>query len=128
MVRRVQHSGIGASVYDILILQDYEIVPVNNSEKSVATDKSGRLKMRNVRAEMYWKMREDLDPKSGLDLALPPGDELIADLVAPRWRMTTTGVLIEPKKDIRKRLGRSPGQGDAVVLANYEATLGVLFK
>lgn len=120
--------GIGASVYDILFAQDYEVSPVNNSEKSVATDKSGRLKMRNIRAEMYWKMREDLDPESGLDLALPPGDELIADLVAPQWKMTTTGVLIEPKKDIRKKLGRSPGQGDAVVLANYEPVMGVLFR
>lgn len=120
--------GIGSSIYDIMFAQDYEVAPVNNSEKSMATDKSGRLKMRNVRAEMYWKMREDLDPESGLDLALPPGDELIADLVAPTWRMTTTGVLIEPKKDIRKKLGRSPGKGDAVVLANYEPVIGVLFR
>jgi hypothetical protein len=120
--------GIGSSVYDIMFAQGYEVAPVNNSEKSVATDKSGRLKMRNVRAEMYWKMREDLDPESGLNLALPPGDELTADLVSPTWRMTTTGVLIEPKKDIRKKLGRSPGKGDAVVLANYEPVIGVLFK
>ena len=77
---------------------------------------------------MYWKMREDLDPESGLDLALPPGDEIIADLVAPTWRMTTSGVLIEPKKDVRKKLGRSPGQGDAVVLANYDPVIGVLFR
>jgi hypothetical protein len=120
--------GIGSAVYDIMLAQDYDVVPVNNSEKSIATDKSGRLKMRNVRAEMYWKMREDLDPESGLDLALPPGDELIADLVAPRWRMTASGVLIEPKRDIRKRLGRSPGQGDAVVLANFDSVMGVLFR
>lgn len=120
--------GIGSSVYDILYAQDYEIAPVNFAVKSIATDKTGRLKMRNVRAEVYWKMREDLDPETGDDIALPPGDELIADLVAPRWSMTATGVLIEPKKVIRKRLGRSPGKGDAVVLANYEPVIGVLFR
>lgn len=120
--------GIGSSVYDIMFAQDYEIYPVNFAETSQAFDKSGRLKMRNIRAEAYWKFREALDPKTGDDIALPPGDELIADLVAPRWRMTTTGVLIEPKKDIRKRLGRSPGKGDAVVLAYYEPVIGVLFR
>jgi len=120
--------GIGSSVYDIMYAQDYEIAPVNFSEKSLATDKSGRLKMRNVRAEVYWLFREALDPKTGDDIALPPGDELIADLVTPQWRMTTTGVLIESKKDIRKKLGRSPGKGDAVVLANYDQVIGVLFK
>jgi hypothetical protein len=120
--------GIGASVYDIMFAQGYEVAPVNFAEKSTATDKTGRLEMRNIRAEAYWKMREALDPKTGDDIALPPGDELIADLVAPQWRMTTTGVLIEPKKDIRKRLGRSPGKGDAVVLANFESVRGVLFR
>lgn len=120
--------GIGSSVYDIMYAQDYEIIPVNFAEKSTETDKSGRLKMRNIRAEAYWKFREALDPETGDDIALPPGDELIADLVAPQWKMTTTGVIIEPKKDVRKKLGRSPGQGDAVVLANYDPVIGVLFR
>jgi len=120
--------GVGASVYDILVAQDYLVYAVNFAEASDATDKSGRLKLRNVRAEAYWKMREALDPESGDDIALPPGDELIADLVAPRWKMTTRGVTVEPKADIRKRLKRSPGKGDAIVLANYKPISGVFFK
>ena len=44
-------------------------------------------------------------------------DTLLGDLTAPRWKMTSGGkVLIESKDDIRKRLGRSPDEGDAVVM------------
>jgi hypothetical protein len=119
--------GIGSSVYDILAALDLEVVAINFSSKSDERDKSGLLGFRNLRAEAYWKLREDLDPLSGKDLALPPGDEVIADLVAPTWSTSIRGILIESKKDIRKRLKRSPGKGDAIVLANYEPVEGVYF-
>jgi hypothetical protein len=32
------------------------------------------------------------------------------------------GILIESKDDLRKRLGRSPGKGDAVVMCLAKAT------
>lgn len=119
--------GIGSSVYDILFAQDYMVAPINFAEGTQATDKSGRLQLRNVRAEAYWSLREALDPDDGNDLALPPGDELVADLVAPRWYNSVRGITIEPKKDIRKRLGRSPGKGDAIALSHYEPVTGVFF-
>jgi hypothetical protein len=43
----------------------------------------------------------------------------MADLVAPQWKITASGIQIESKDDIKKRLARSPDCGDAVVLANY---------
>lgn len=120
--------GIGSSVYDILIADDFNVNPVNFAEGSDDTDKSGQLEFRNVRAASYWGLREALDPDTGDDIALPPDHELLADLAAPQWSRTTRGVTVEPKKDIRKRLGRSPNKGDAVVLAHYEAVSGVFFK
>lgn len=120
--------GVGSSVYDILQAEDYDVVPVNFAEGSRATDKSGQLKFRNIRAEAYWRLREDLDPTSGLDLALPASDELLADLTAPLWTITTRGITVESKEEIRKRLHRSPGKGDAIVLANFEPYAGVYFR
>jgi len=120
--------GVGASVSDILVVDGFSVVPVNFGAGTKAMEKTGQLNFANVRAEAYWRMREALDPLDGDDLAIPPGDELFADLVAPRWVMTARGILVEPKKDIRKRLGRSPGKGDAVVLANFEEVTGVFFK
>ena len=64
-------------------------------------------------------MRECLDPVHGEDLALPPDAELLADLCAPRYRLTASGILLEAKEEVVRRLGRSPDAGDAVVLCNW---------
>ncbi len=111
--------GIGASVFDSLA-PSYKgrVRPVNVSEASRFRDKSGKMKMRNMRAEMYWKMREALDPEHGDDLMLPPGQEVVADLCAARYTVSTAGILIESKDDIKKRLGRSPDVGEALMLAH----------
>jgi hypothetical protein len=76
----------------------------------------------NRRAEAWWRMREALDPnqKGGSVIALPPCPELRADLTAPRYLpkvLQERGVIqVEPKEDLRRRLGRSPGKGDVVVM------------
>ncbi|HEY6021463.1 MAG TPA: hypothetical protein VIY48_16625, partial [Candidatus Paceibacterota bacterium] len=114
--------GIGASVYDNATDNGMPATPVNFAEGSDYTDRSGRLKFVNKRAEGYWRLREALSPELPVSewIALPPDTELYGDLSAPRWVMTVRGVKIEEKEDIHKRLGRSPDKGDAVVLANME--------
>lgn len=109
--------GIGASVYDFLAQAGVQVIAINGAEASGETDRSGRLPFANRRAALYWRLREALDPASGLGVALPPDDKLKADLCAPRWRLTQRGVLVESKEDIIKRIERSPDRGDAVVYA-----------
>lgn len=89
---------------------------------SAASAKGSGLKFVNKRAEAWWKFREELDPdqQGGSAIALPPDAELKADLAAPRWTLGPRGILLESKDDIRKRLGRSPGKGDACVYALSE--------
>lgn len=117
-VIHVDVIGIGASVYDHLKGIGVQVVGINGAEGSDARDKSGRLRMANKRAEVWWRMREALEPDSGQNIALPPDPELKADLCAPRWTLSARGVLIEDKDDIIKRIGRSPDRGDAVVYAH----------
>ena len=117
--------GVGASAYDTLKGNGIRAYGVNFAEGAPELrDKSGRLKFRNVRAAAYWKLREALDPDHGDGLALPPDPELLADLCAPKWSLTTGGILIESKEDIIERLGRSPDCGDALALAYYGAGYG----
>lgn len=123
VIPAVDIIGVGASVWDILQMQGIGAAAVNFGAGSDATDRSGRLHFVNLRAEMWWKMREALDPVHGDNLALPPDPELRADLCAPRWKPTTRGIQIEAKEDIKERIGRSPDCGDAVVLANADAAL-----
>lgn len=109
--------GVGTSPYDFLTLNNIQTVAVNGSSAPHGTTANGLLKFFNRRAELYWRMREALDPGSDRAIALPPDPQLIADLAAPRWWLGKSGIQIESKDDIRKRLGRSPDRGDAVVNA-----------
>lgn len=123
----VDVNGIGSSVFDSLRPMYQRVFPFNGAEKSDYRDKSGKLKMRNKRAEMYWRMRDALDPNSGDDLALPPDRELLADLCAAKYEVTTAGVLIEEKEKIKERIGRSPDVGESVMMANMNYGNVILF-
>ena len=110
--------GVGSSAFDFLSSSgNIRVRPFNGAEKAIGSDKSGQLEFVNRRAEAYWKMREMLDPSSGMDVCLPVDPELKADLCAPLWKMTARGVQIESKEDLAKRIGRSPDKGDAVIMA-----------
>lgn len=112
-------TGIGSSGYDHLKpMFEGKVNPFNPAEGSDYRDKSGKLKMRNKRAEMYWRMRDALDPKSGEDVCLPPSRTLLVDLCSARYKVTSAGVLVEEKEEIKKRIGRSPDEGEAVMMAN----------
>lgn len=120
--------GIGTAVYDALPDGLKELTNgVNFAQSSSATDKSGRFRMVNLRAEYYWRLREALDPVTGDDIALPPDPELKADLCAPKWKLTMRGIQVESKEDIIQRLKRSPDCGDAVVLAASVIATGMEF-
>ena len=116
----VDIGGIGTAVYDALEANDDSglIVAMNGASGSIARDKSGQLDFLNARAEWYWKLREDLDPASGMEICLPPSRTLLSDLCAPSWELTVRGIKIESKDEIIKRIGRSPDEGDAVVYAH----------
>lgn len=113
--------GVGASVFDRLEENAIQVIGVNGSEKSYAKDQSGMLGFFNMRAEIYWKIREALDPDNGHFIALPPDPELKADLCALRWKLAAgSKIQVESKDDLISRLGRSPDKGDgcAYVMIN----------
>lgn len=117
--------GVGASVYDQLDGNGIHAVAIQSAAKAEEygqrfTDKSGQLSFVNYRAYMWWALREALDPETGEEIALPPGQKVKGDLCAPRWKMTARGVQVESKEEIAnpKRLGRSTNDGDAIVYAN----------
>lgn len=113
--------GIGAGVVDRLREQKLKVVPFNASGSTTAKDRSQELEFLNLRAAAWWNLRELLDPANNEEIALPPDDELIGDLTAPHWKVTSSGkIQIESKDDIRRRLGRSTNDGDAVVQILYD--------
>jgi hypothetical protein len=115
----VDVGGVGSATFDSLSSMFEDVHPLNMASASEYRDKSGALKMRNLRSEMYWRMRDNLDPLGGMDIALPPGNEILADLCSAHYKLTVSGVQLEEKEDIKKRIGRSPDKGESLLYANY---------
>ena len=118
-------GGYGGAV--TLRLKDNAVphIGFNGAASSTKRTKDGQLGFRNKRAEAWWYFREQLDPdqEGGSAICLPPDPELRADLAAPTYEVGAGGIVIESKDDLRKRLGRSPGKGDAVVMCLSEGNI-----
>ncbi len=114
-------TGVGSSAYDSAKLIIGGLAnPISNAAGVVATDRTGVFRMGNVRAAMFFKLRDALDPESGEGLCLPPDPALLADLTAPRFKVQARGVFVEEKHEVEKRLQRSVDAGDAVCLAFWD--------
>jgi hypothetical protein len=120
----VDSIGVGKSAYDAARMMGLpDVFPVVVSESSHWRDpKVPAIRFANLRAAMMWKVRSLLDPEGDPDtrLALPPDPTLLADLTAPRYELRVSGIAVESKDEIKKRLGRSTDCGDAVALACWE--------
>ncbi len=110
--------GVGAAPYDFLNEAGQQVLGINVSETSHATDMSGRLSFFNQRSELWWKFREALDPTQNTGISIPNDSRLKADLCAPKWRLSPGGkIKVESREDIVDRIGRSPDFASAYILA-----------
>lgn len=74
----------------------------------------------NMRAYLYWKMREWLDPKNKYNPALPPDDEFLEEVTSTKWQFMSDGrIIIEAKDKIKQKIGRSPDKMDSLVNTFY---------
>lgn len=115
--------GIGSGVYDRLCelhpdMAEKHFFAFHAQEKTDFTDKTGLFEFQDSYSAAWWNMREMLDPANDRGVMLPPDDNLVSDLTAPKWRTLSSGkIQVERKEDVKRRLGRSPDAGDAVVMA-----------
>lgn len=121
-------GGYGGAVSQVLKDNSISFGPFNGANATKAKTQDGQLEFVNKRAEAWWRFREALDPEQegGSPICLPPDPELRADLAAPTYSVSPRGIQIEAKEHIRKRLGRSPGKGDAVVMCQSEGTAQIV--
>lgn len=116
----VDAIGIGSSALDFIKGLNLLVLAVVGSESSGEYTVAGNLRFKNKRAEMYWRLREALDPTAETPIALPPDLELLTDLTAVRYKVvqmgTVAGIQIRDKDEIREAIGRSPDKGDSVAM------------
>lgn len=120
----IDSIGVGAGVLSRLREQKMRALGfVASGSAKGFKDKAGELGFLNLRAAAWWRLRELLDPSQpgGSNIMLPRSDTLLADLTVPHWKVMSGGkIQIESKEDIRKRLGRSTDEGDAVVMSFWQ--------
>lgn len=110
---RIEAVGVGVSCYDALRhdprARGIEIVKFDPAARSREPKKFA-----NLRAEAWFNARKLL---SAAPYQLPESQLMRDDALAPQYKYDSTNrYLIEPKKDIKARLGRSPDHGDALVI------------
>ena len=119
---KVDDTGVGGGVTDILRANGYNAVPINAGSKPSDPAKYARLR------DELWFMVRDRAKRGQLDLTRL-GSKRLAKMkvqaMAPTWKPTPNRQrVVESKEDTKKRLKRSPDSMDAVNLAYYHATSG----
>lgn len=108
--------GIGAGVVDRLrefASAAARVVAFNAAGATDMKDEAGELGFVNLRAAGWWAVRTLLNNDM---LDLPPNDELLGELVSPKWKVVSSGkIRIEEKEEIKKRIGRSTNHADPVM-------------
>ena len=122
-VSSIDTIGEGAGVFSRLVELGYEdrVISCKYSNKAKdlsekpLTDITGLNTFDNMRAYVFWAVRDWLDPKNNNNAMLPPSDKLKEEATEIKWKFLSNGsILIEPKEDIKKRLGRSTDLFDAL--------------
>lgn len=120
--------GEGAGVYSRCVELDGEahIISCKYSEAAKTTsgkdmtDITGQYKFVNMRAWLFWAIRDWLNPKNETGAMLSPDDKFDEEATEIRWSFRSDGkIIIEPKEDIKERLGRSPDKFDALANTFY---------
>lgn len=112
----VDSTGYGGGVADILLRQGLPIIPVDFG--SGAQDKK---QYANKRAEMWFRMGAWLK-NGGI---IPKNEGLLQELSAPVYSTNESGrIILETKKEIKRRLDSSPDIADSLALTfAYDDTI-----
>jgi len=100
-----------------------DVLGVNVGTASAQPERFPRL-----RSQIWWEIGRQLSEDRGWDLSqLEPDDRerLVSQLTAPKYvHDSSRRIVVEKKEDTKKRLGRSPDNADALLLAFYAAPGG----
>lgn len=127
MLASIDTIGEGAGVYSRCVELGYTKRSISCKYSEAAKDNDNDLKditgqnsFVNMRAYLFWCVRDWLDPKNGKLAMLPPDAGFDEEATEIRWSYRSDGrIIIEPKDDIKKRLGRSPDKFDALANTFY---------
>lgn len=130
-VALIDTIGEGAGVYSRLQeLGESGAVSCKFSEGAKnLRDITDQYTFNNMRAYLYWCVRDWLNPKNNTGAMLPPNDMLCEELTQIHWKFLSNGdIIMEKKEDIKARIGRSPDCSDALANTFYPVTKEVIIS
>lgn len=119
--------GEGAGVYSRLeelgyknaISCKYSEAARDRNDKDL-TDDTGQYLFANMRAYLFWAVRDWLNPANKNNPALPYDEEFLEEATEIKWKFQSNGkIIIEAKEDIKARLKRSTDKFDALANTFY---------
>ncbi len=121
IITRIDSTGVGSGVFDILEDNGLAVEEFNSSEKALDNEIFG-----NLRAELYFGLAQDLQDE---ELQIPNDSKLKAQLADVRYRYNKKNqLLIESKEEARSRGVRSPDRGDALMMLKKPVALSIMKK
>ena len=130
---RVDVVGLGSGVVDYCRLKKLHVTSVIAGAKPIPRP-GAFFQFKDLRSQMWWEAREKfrtgqlqlfLTNTKGEEVTLPP--KLLQDLTAIKYEISGDKVIsVEPKEGtstdwgLKNRLGRSPDDGDAYVMAVFD--------
>lgn len=112
--------NVGIETLDILKQKEIPTWAYDYAAQSDVYDASGKFRYANRRAEIWFELRNALDPENGGDVALPDDDMLKRELCTPHFSVTAGGIQVESKIDLLNRTGDNIDRAEAVALAFYK--------
>ena len=110
----IDDASLGGGVTDRLQEMDERVMPVNGGERAVQDDK-----FVNLKSEIWWYARE-LFEKGLVSIINDP--ILLRQLGSIKYHYRSNGkTVVEPKDEVKTRLGRSPDRADALILGLWGA-------
>jgi hypothetical protein len=123
----VDSVNVGISAINRFAALDYYVHEFYGSgkvvEELIPTDPNGRplYHFANIRAQAFYLLKMDID-RGNISLNMPEEtfNKLVMELINTRADINSSGnkFRLEPKKNIKKRLGRSPNLADSLMMAN----------
>lgn len=130
----VDTVGEGAGVYSRLLelkrdesnkaMVNTPIHSVKNGESAKRGDRTlkditGQYEFKNMRAYLYWCVRDWLNPDNHAEAMLPPDQDYMG-LTKLMWNLRSDGSIeLEKKEELIKRLKRSPDVEDSIMVTFF---------
>jgi len=121
----IDDTGLGGGVTDRMREEGWKVNAENFGELPRWEREDGE-RFINRRTELWWGLREWMPTACLGALSHEWHDDLIGDLTQIKYKYKgDQTIALEPKADLKKRIGRSPDFGDALALALAGVDRGV---